>query len=54
MSAENRLQAIDVHSHWSTRLGYPLQTEAELAQQERTWQHGFRIAGCTGGKGRAR
>jgi hypothetical protein len=38
MSAENRLQAIDVHSHWSTRLGYPLQTEAELAQQERTWR----------------
>ena len=34
MSSENRLQAIDVHSHWSTRRGYPLQTEAELTQQE--------------------
>jgi hypothetical protein len=38
MSAENRLQAIDVHSHWSTRRGYPLQTEAELAQQQHTWR----------------
>jgi hypothetical protein len=38
MKAENRLQAIDVHSHWSTRRGYPLQTEAELTQQERTWR----------------
>jgi hypothetical protein len=38
MSSENRLQAIDVHSHWSTRRGYPLQTEAELTQQERTWR----------------
>jgi uncharacterized protein len=28
---------IDVHSHWGTRRGYPLQTEAELAQQKRTW-----------------
>ena len=36
MSAENRLQVIDLHSHWSTRRGYPLQTEAELAQQEST------------------
>ena len=38
MNAENHLQAIDIHSHWSTRRGYPLQTEAELAQQERTWR----------------
>ena len=38
MSAENRLQVIDLHSHWSTRRGYPLQTEAELAQQESTWR----------------
>jgi hypothetical protein len=38
MNAQNRLPAIDVHSHWSTRRGYPLQTEAELAQQERTWR----------------
>ncbi len=32
------MQAIDVHSNWSTRRGYPLQTEAELTQQERTWR----------------
>jgi uncharacterized protein len=38
MSAQMGLQAIDMHSHWSTRRGYPLQTEAELAQQERTWR----------------
>ena len=38
MNAENHLQVIDIHSHWSTRRGYPLQTEAELAQQERTWR----------------
>jgi hypothetical protein len=38
MTAQNGLKAIDVHSHWSTRRGYPLQTEAELAQQERTWR----------------
>ena len=28
---------IDVHSHWGTKRGYPLQTEAELAQQRATW-----------------
>jgi uncharacterized protein len=38
MSAENTQQVIDLHSHWSTRRGYPLQTEAELAQQEGTWR----------------
>jgi uncharacterized protein len=38
MSAETPLQAIDIHSHWGTRRGYPLQTEAELAQQQRTWR----------------
>jgi hypothetical protein len=38
MNAQNGLRAIDIHSHWSTRRGYPLQTEAELAQQERTWR----------------
>jgi uncharacterized protein len=31
------MQIIDVHSHWGTRRGYPLQTEAELAQQRATW-----------------
>ena len=38
MNAENDAQAVDIHSHWSTRRGYPLQTAAELAQQERTWR----------------
>src|SRR5919202_626088 len=28
---------IDMHSHWGTKRGYPLQTEAELAQQRMTW-----------------
>ncbi len=28
---------IDIHSHWGTRRGYPLQTEEELAQQRATW-----------------
>ena len=28
---------IDVHSHWGTKRGYPLQTEVELAQQRATW-----------------
>ena len=31
------MKLIDVHSHWGTRRGYPLQTEAELAQQRMTW-----------------
>jgi hypothetical protein len=35
MNAENDTQVVDIHSHWSTRRGYPLQTAAELAQQER-------------------
>jgi hypothetical protein len=38
MTAQNGLKAIDIHSHWSTRRGYPLQTEAELALQERAWR----------------
>lgn len=29
---------IDVHSHWATRRGYPLQSDEELAQQEKTWR----------------
>jgi len=28
---------IDVHSHWGTKRGYTLRTEAELAQQRKTW-----------------
>jgi predicted TIM-barrel fold metal-dependent hydrolase len=31
------MKLIDVHSHWGTRRGYPLQTEKELAQQRATW-----------------
>ena len=31
------MKIIDIHSHWGTRRGYPLQTEAELAQQKKTW-----------------
>jgi predicted TIM-barrel fold metal-dependent hydrolase len=38
MNTQNGLRAIDIHSHWSTPRGYPFQTEAELAQQERTWR----------------
>jgi uncharacterized protein len=29
---------IDMHSHWGTRRGYPLQTPEELAQQERVFK----------------
>lgn len=29
---------IDVHSHWSTKRGYALQSEAELALQAHTWR----------------
>jgi hypothetical protein len=29
---------IDLHSHWSTKRGYVLQTEAERAQQHGTWR----------------
>ena len=31
------MKLIDVHSHWGTRRGYPLQTPKELAQQRHTW-----------------
>jgi predicted TIM-barrel fold metal-dependent hydrolase len=31
------MQIIDMHSHWGTRRGYPLQTATELAQQRATW-----------------
>jgi len=31
------MKLIDVHSHWGTRRGFPLQTEEELAQQRATW-----------------
>ncbi len=27
----------DIHSHWGTRRGYTLRTDAELAQQRKTW-----------------
>lgn len=28
---------MDMHSHWGTKKGYPLRTDAELAQQTRVW-----------------
>ena len=31
------MQIIDIHSHWGTRRGHPLQTQKELAQQRATW-----------------
>jgi uncharacterized protein len=31
------MKIIDIHSHWGTKRGYPLRTEAELAQQKATW-----------------
>src|SRR5258708_25683700 len=31
------MKIIDLHSHWGTRRGYPLQTDTELAQQRATW-----------------
>jgi len=31
------MKIIDVHSHWGTRRGYPLQTPAEQDQQKVTW-----------------
>jgi predicted TIM-barrel fold metal-dependent hydrolase len=31
------MKIIDVHSHWGTRRGFPLQTAEELAQQHATW-----------------
>jgi len=38
MSAADTLRIIDLHSHWSTRRGYVLQSEDELAQQHGTWR----------------
>ena len=31
------MKLIDIHSHWGTKRGYPLQTQEELAQQRKTW-----------------
>ena len=31
------MKIIDMHSHWGTKRGYPLQTTAELKQQRATW-----------------
>jgi len=31
------MKMIDMHSHWGTKRGYTLRTEAELAQQKKTW-----------------
>jgi hypothetical protein len=31
------MKLIDMHSHWGTERGYVLRTDAELAQQKKTW-----------------
>lgn len=31
------MRLFDVHSHWGTKRGYTLRTEAELARQKQTW-----------------
>jgi predicted TIM-barrel fold metal-dependent hydrolase len=31
------MNIFDVHSHWGTKRGYPLQSEAELAKQKQVW-----------------
>lgn len=31
------MKLIDVHSHWGTKRGYPLQSEEERAQLRQTW-----------------
>ena len=31
------MKILDVHSHWGTKRGYPLRTEAELALQKKVW-----------------
>ena len=31
------MKIFDVHSHWGTRRGYPLQSEAELDKQRQVW-----------------
>jgi hypothetical protein len=36
--AAETMRIIDLHSHWATRRGYVLQTEAELARQHGTWR----------------
>ena len=32
------MRIVDVHSHWGTRRGYVLRSEAALAQQAKTWR----------------
>jgi hypothetical protein len=38
MTSGSPIRAMDVHSHWSTKRGYPLQTEAELSRLQHTWR----------------
>jgi len=38
MVTQKETKLFDLHSHWGTKKGYPLRTEAELAQQEKTWR----------------
>ena len=32
------MRIVDVHSHWGTKRGYVLRTDAALAQQSKTWR----------------
>jgi predicted TIM-barrel fold metal-dependent hydrolase len=38
MADSKETKLFDLHSHWGTKKGYPLRTEAELAQQVKTWK----------------
>jgi uncharacterized protein len=38
MTSRTPIRAIDVHSHWRTKRGYPLQTEAKLSRLQHTWR----------------
>ncbi len=38
MENQKDTKLFDLHSHWGTKRGYPLRTEEELAQQEKTWR----------------
>ena len=33
-----KMRVFDTHSHWGTKKGYRLRTEAERAQQPSTWK----------------
>ena len=55
----NSMRVMDLHSHWGTRRGYRLRTEAERAQQPKVWkstaeyvtEHGTEVDHLTYGAG---